>query len=431
MNFRAISLTGAALTTALLLGACGDDSNGTAKPAPTTTLATAPERDRVDLEEPTFSRPTEITNPLFPISELTQVIQLGEEGGAAVRNEITLLPDTKLIEWNGKQIETRVSQFVAYEERRVKEVAVDFFAQADDGAVWYFGEEVTNYEDGAVADHEGTWLAGKDGPPGMIMPAAPAKGDVYRPENIPGLVFEEVTVNAVDQTVDGPRGPVTGAIVSRELLMDGTGEDKTFAPGYGEFSFEVAADEEDVGLALAVPTDAIAEPVPAELTTILSSALDLAIVELGNAAAAFENRTAPKALDAQLTAAVVALTRAVTDDDAPLGKQAAIDVAHASLDLQLQYRAAAEVDLARLDVWARQAVLDSENDESENVASDVVILDAIWQRTRHTVGADTQAAITQQLDDVRAAVDDEDLAAAARAANALQASLAGLAQSPS
>jgi hypothetical protein len=425
MRSRAITATGAALVAALLLGACGDDSNGTSTPASTTTLATAPERDRVDLAEPTFSRPTEITNPLFPISELTQVIQLGEEGGAAVRNEITLLPETKVVEWNGRQIETRVSQFVAYEERRIKEVAVDFFAQADDGAVWYFGEEVANYEDGAVADHEGTWLAGKDGPPGMIMPAVPEKGDVYRPENIPGLVFEEVTVSAVDQTVDGPRGPVTGAIVSRELLMDGTNEDKTFAPGYGEFSFEVPADEEDVDLALAVPTDALGEPVPAELTTILSSALDLDVdvVEVTNAAAAFATRPAPKALGAQLTAAVEALNRAVAEDDERAGQQAALDVARASLDLQLQYRPAAEVDVARLGVWARQAVLDSEGDAVGSVASDAVILEAIWQRTRHTVAADRQAAVTQQLADLRAAVDDEDLATAARAANALQASV--------
>jgi hypothetical protein len=413
MNVRGARLTAFALVAAIVLGGCGDDSNDAAKPKATTTLATAPERARVDTAEPVFSRPTEITNPLFPISVLTQVIQLGVEGGAAVRNEITLLPETKLIEWDGRQIDTRVSQFVAYEEGRIKEVAVDFFAQADDGAVWYFGEEVTNYEDGEVADHEGTWLAGKDGPPGMIMPAAPEKGDVYRPENIPGLVFEEVTVNAVDQTVEGPRGPVTGAIVSRELLMDGTLEDKTFAPGYGEFSFEVAADEEDVDLALAVPTDAIAEPVPAELTTMSTGTAD--IVTITNAAAAFESRPAPKLLAGQLTEAVEALNGG--------GVQATIRVALASLDLQLQYRPAADVDRDRLDVWARQVALDSEGEEVGDVASDVVILDAIWQRTRHSVGAAGQAAIEQRLADLRAAVESEDLAAAASAARALQDSL--------
>ncbi|MEU6805673.1 hypothetical protein [Streptomyces neyagawaensis] len=67
------------------------------------------------------------------------------------------------------------------------------------------------------------------------MPAHPERGDVYRPENLPGIVFEEVRAKAVDQTVDGPYGKVEGAITVRELHMDGSTEDKIFAPGYGEF----------------------------------------------------------------------------------------------------------------------------------------------------------------------------------------------------
>jgi len=50
----------------------------------------------------------------------------------------------------------------------------------------------------------------------MIMPADPQVGDVYRPENLPGFVFEEVTVMAVDQTVEGPTGPVEGALVIQD-----------------------------------------------------------------------------------------------------------------------------------------------------------------------------------------------------------------------
>ena len=47
---------------------------------------------------------------------------------------------------------TLVSQYVAYLGGRIQEVALDFYAQADDGSVWYFGEDVYNYEKGAVAD---------------------------------------------------------------------------------------------------------------------------------------------------------------------------------------------------------------------------------------------------------------------------------------
>jgi hypothetical protein len=69
----------------------------------------------------------------------------------------------------------------------------------------------------------------------MIMPAHPKVGDVYRTENVPGLVFEQVTVRTVGTTVDGPHGPIEGAMVGEELHQDGKREAKTFAPGYGEF----------------------------------------------------------------------------------------------------------------------------------------------------------------------------------------------------
>jgi hypothetical protein len=191
---------------------------------------------RVDLVAPPFSDSTTITNPLFPISELRSAILNGHGDGRPLKIETTLLPDTRVIEWRpGQCVHTAVSQFVAYRDGRILEVALDHYAQADDGSVWYFGEDVFNYRRGVVNDTAGSWLAGKEGPAAMIMPAQPARGMVYRPENIPGLVFEEVTVKRTGVTVQGPRGPVRGAIVAGELLDDGSREDKYFAPGYGEF----------------------------------------------------------------------------------------------------------------------------------------------------------------------------------------------------
>lgn len=168
---------------------------------------------------------------------------------------------------NGTKIETSVSQYHAYLNGRIEEIALDLYAQADDGSVWYFGEDVFNYADGIVEDTEGTWLAGRDGPAAMIMPANPKVGDVFRPENSPGIVFEEVEVKSTGVNVEGPRGPVSGAIVTEELHMDGTYEDKIFAPGYGEFSTGKGRSLE--ALAIAIPTDSLAtKPVPTELITM-------------------------------------------------------------------------------------------------------------------------------------------------------------------
>jgi hypothetical protein len=47
------------------------------------------------------------------------------------------------------------------------------------------------------------------------------------------ILFEEVTVKAIDRTLDGPFGPVEGGLVIEELHMDGNTEGKSFAPGYG------------------------------------------------------------------------------------------------------------------------------------------------------------------------------------------------------
>jgi hypothetical protein len=404
MRRRTVILSSVGLTGALLLSACASSGGSGSKQSGSTssasqdvTLVTAPRSARVDLAEPSFSNPTEITNPRFPISEVTQVIQLGEEAGATLRNEVTLLPETKVVEWNGRQIETRVSQFVAYEDGRVLEVAVDFFAQADDGSVWYFGEDVYNYKDGVVDNTEGTWLAGKDGPPGMIMPADPQVGDVYRPENIPGFVFEEVTVKKADQTVPGPTGPVEGAVVVQELLMDGLLEDKTFAPGYGEFHFGVEAEKELVHMGLAVPTDARPGPVPAELVAVSTGAdavfdaapsrdwndISATVDSVNTASHAYRAGDVPTLLAGQLRDAVDELDAAVAARDADTTRQAAIDVGKASLDLQLQFRDPAEVDRDRLELWTRQLEVDEAAGDSGAVAGDQVILDTI----RHRIGA--------------------------------------------
>jgi hypothetical protein len=355
----------------------------------------APDKSRIDRAKPTFSNPTSITHPLFPKSKLSQVIQLGAEGRDKLRFEVTQLPKTHVVRWNGKKIETRVTHFVAYMNGRILEIAVDFYAQADDGSVWYFGENVDNYENGVIADHEGTWLAGKDGPPGMIMPAHPRVGNVYRPENIPGLVFEEVTVKATGKTVRGPRGPIAGAVAVREHLMDGTREDKVYAPGYGEFRASVASLHELYHVALAVPVDALPGRMPREIARLSAGAASVfeaarstswdrseATIE-GMIAAwdTYQSRAVPRLLAVQMTDALRALDAAIEARKPAAAAQAAIDVGQASVDLQLRYRPVAEVDHARLGLWKRQLVLDRAAGGAAAVKGDLATMRAIAARS--------------------------------------------------
>jgi len=412
--------------TASLVAACSD--SGTIPQPDTGDLPVAPDSARVDLAMPVFSHPTDVTNPLFPVSDQASVLLVGEVDGEPFRTEVTLLAQTRIIEWDGQQVEVLISQYVAYLGGRIHEVAYDFYAQADDGSVWYFGEDVFNFADGAIANTHGTWLAGRDGPAAMIMPADPAVGMVYRPENIPGLVFEEVTVQAVDQALDGPFGPIRGGIVVRELHMDGATEDKTFAPAYGEFYTSDGVDTE--ALALAVPTDAASGEVPAALTaladgaaTVFEAALadDLAAVaptvaDMGEAWAAVDESDAPALVGPIMTEALDRLASAVDNKDAEAAAQAAIDVGQSALDLQLRYRPVTEVDAARFDLWLAQLRLDAAMGDAASVNGDLLTLDYVRERFVHTLDAEAAAALNLAMEELQVAVSEGDLETAAQIA---------------
>ena len=368
----------------------------------------APESRRVDLAVPSFTDPTSITNPLFPIGNLRSALLVGQLNGKPWRAETTLLPETKTVDWNGQQVEALQSQFIAYVDGRIFEVAVDLYAQADDGSVWYFGEDAFTYRNGRPVDTEGTWRAGVDGPPAMIMPGDPQVGDVYRTENIPGVVFEQVTVKTVGETVIGPTGPVDGAMVAQELHMDEVRlEDKYFAPGYGEFfsgsgrTFEATA--------LAVPIDAISEPVPAELESLSTgatavfdasrsgdwSAASATLDEMNAAWSALRAGDVPERLATRMGDALDALARAVGGSHARGISLAALAVGHAGLDLQLRYRPAVEINLARLELWTRQLEADAGAANRAGAIGDVATLE--WIRDRIALEAADGSGVGDQL----------------------------------
>ncbi|MGH7585925.1 MAG: hypothetical protein ACREMH_06740 [Gemmatimonadales bacterium] len=356
-------------------------------------LPIAPRSARVDLEKPEFSDPTDIDNPLFPVSSQERVLLFGHVDGLSLRIEVTTLDDTRVFDLTPRPVETRISQFVALLDGRIHEVAIDHYAQADDGAVWYFGEFVFDYEDGVVVDTEGTWFAGTDGRPAMIMPANPQVGNVWRPEDICGLVFEEVSATATGVTVDGPTGPVPGALIVQELHQDGLLEEKTFAPGYGEF-ISASNDGDLEALALAVPTDALTGPTPAALVTLRNGAIDAHdAAESGDWTAAsaalaamtiawnvFKAGDVPPMLEEQVDDALADLAAAIAAEDEEDARQAAIRTELGSLDLQLRYRSVGSIDLDLLELWQRQLTLDQDAGDQAGVLSDNVIIDQIEER---------------------------------------------------
>jgi hypothetical protein len=443
VNQKAFAVAAMALVAALALGACGGgggDASATAAPetipqpsdaqlaaANLDKLPLAPDSKRLDITAPTFSNPTEITNPLFPISDLHSVIFSGTVEHKPFHTETTLLPETQMVQWSqGQWVEARVSQYMAYIDGRVEEVARDLYAQADDGSVWYLGEEVVDYSGtkGLVDGTAGTWLAGRDGPPEMIMPADAQVGDVHMAENIPAIAFEEVTIKRIDKTVNGPAGRVSGAMIARELHDDGTYSDKVFAPGYGEFFSGHGSEIE--AMALAVPTDALDGPPPLELKALSTAAnglLDPAMAGQWKSAADAENAAArawaiykqgqvPPRIAAEMDRALKTLGAAINAHDRAAAGTAAIDVAQSSLDLELRYRPPTEIDRARFELWTRQIMVDGAAGDMGGVNGDVATLDWIRDRFAHTVAAVDLTRIDADLEGLREAVVNVDLKAA-------------------
>jgi hypothetical protein len=395
-------------------------------PQPSVTgIEVADPSQRVDVDMPTFSNPTQITNPLFPVEAGSSNLYVGTVDGGAFRTEVTLLPTTRIVEWAGQRIETVVSQYNAFVDGRILEIAYDLYAQADDGSVWYFGEDVFNFADGAIVDTHGTWHAGIDGPAAMIMPADPQVGDVYRPENIPGLVFEEVTVRQVDQTLDGPFGPVEGGIVVEEHHADGSTEEKQFAPGYGEFY--TAADREVEALALAVPTDRASGSAPASLDDLGAAAADAVQAALDGDLQAVERLAAdaesarmalgdevPALLQPLLRDAIDVMASAAESNRDRAAADAAILVARLAGDVRLRYATAPGVDIDRLGLWGAQLIVDARAESRADVLADNFATAYVMDRlTEALAGSRTQ--IDAALEELQVAIDDEDFEAIAAA----------------
>ena len=385
----------------------------------------APDSRRVDLATPVFSNPTRIDNPLFPISNLHSVVFLGREEGHPFRSETTLLPGTAAVSYGGRQIPVLISQYMAWRDGRLEEVARDRYAQADDGSVWYLGEDVIDYERGHAVTTEGTWLAGREGPPAMIMPAHPRFGDVFRTENVPGIVFEQVTVKATGRTVPGPHGPVAGAMLGEELHLDRTTERKTFAPGYGEFLTGAGRNVE--ALAVAVPSDALPGPPPAALQRLDAGASGmLSSVEAGDwrsaratlhriRAAWRELRASgqPPLIAAQLDRTLAPLRAAVRRHRALRALSTALDIQQSALDLQLRYRPRGAVDRDRLELWCQRLRTDARARDAAAVSGDASTMTWIRDRIAGTLTSDQQGPVDAELGRIQAAADARRVAAAA------------------
>lgn len=170
-----------------------------------------------------------IDNEWFPL-------QVGQEWvleGGGVRIEITVLNETEDV----AGVTTRVVEEAEFEDEEVVEISRNFFVQAPDGTVCYYGEDVDIYENGEIVSHEGAWRAdGDENLPGIMMPADPKVGMVFRQEYAPGIAEDMCEIMAFGETVDTPAGEFTDTMRTQDWnpLEDPNEKDtKYYARGIG------------------------------------------------------------------------------------------------------------------------------------------------------------------------------------------------------
>ena len=116
------------------------------------------------------------------------------------------------------------------------EISRNYFAFCkQNGSIYYFGEDVDNYKDGKVADHEGSWLAEGKNKAGVGMPGQILLGARYYQEIAPGVAMDRAEVISMNETLNTPGGNFTKVLKTKEssALEPLDKEFKLYAPGIG------------------------------------------------------------------------------------------------------------------------------------------------------------------------------------------------------
>ena len=212
----------------ILTAACGGGGEPTGEACYATTVAIS----ACDPATATFSLAS--TNEYYPLDVGSEVILEGTEEGKVIRVERRVLADTEVV----MGVTTHVLEAREFIDGELYEIARNFYVEASDGTVCYFGEFVEFYENGVVINNDGSWRAGDEGAgPGIIMPANPTVGDAYFQENAPEIALDMGRVVSTTMTlvVNGETHTDVLAVMDVNPLDTCADEEqKLYVPGIGE-----------------------------------------------------------------------------------------------------------------------------------------------------------------------------------------------------
>jgi hypothetical protein len=185
----------------------------------------------VELDPARFS--PDIDHPYWPMKVGTVwTYRETDAEGAEQRVVVTVTDRTRDIQG----IQARVVHDVVTEDGEVVEDTFDWYAQDEDGNVWYLGEDTTAFEEGKQPDKEGSWEHGVDGAlAGILLPADPEVGMSYRQEYYEGEAEDMGEILSLDESVEVPYGKYDGVLKTKDWtpLEPDLVENKFYARGVG------------------------------------------------------------------------------------------------------------------------------------------------------------------------------------------------------
>lgn len=181
--------------------------------------------------------PIKVDNKFFPLEPGTTFFYKGEEEGVTSSNKVTVTHDTKEIQG----VVTTVVRDKVFKGKGKKEYLAedtfDWYAQAKDGNVCYFGEDTKELDkNGNVLNTDGSWEAGLNGAEaGIVMEAHPKVGDTYQQENAPPEAEDMAKVLSLDKSACVPYGCFHHLLLTKEWtpLEPGVAEHKYYAKDVG------------------------------------------------------------------------------------------------------------------------------------------------------------------------------------------------------
>lgn len=174
-----------------------------------------------------------VDNPWFPLRPGTVFVYRGSKDGARGRDVVTVTSAKKLIQG----VRCTVVDDRLYVGEHLAERTADWYAQDEEGNVWYFGEDTAELdESGRVTTREGSWQAGIDGArAGILMPAHPRVGRSFLQEYYKGHAEDHSQVLSLAASIRVQYASSRHALLTREWtpLEPGVLDHKVYIRGVG------------------------------------------------------------------------------------------------------------------------------------------------------------------------------------------------------